>query len=229
VILVDTREKLGEYMKSEFDSIGVKSEVCTLPHSSGADFYISNTYGSCAIQRKRSMEEICGTPVSDRFASAMEELRLDILPHLITYTTNPILLVEESHRIGECGSLFRKEGSMFKETGTTAASYYGFLESVRKMGVDVVTLKAEADLMPTIWYLASMDGYLSREHYPRHLKSYNTKQQSIGMLCCIPGIGAKRAAKALETNSIKDIATKSKIEGLTIKQHQKIKRVLEWK
>jgi hypothetical protein len=159
----------------------------------------------------------------------MDELRTDILPRLITYTDNPVLLVEESHRIGEMGNLFRKEGSLYKETGTTATSYYGFLESIRMMGVDVVTVQAATDLMPTIWYLAAIDGFLSRDHYPKHLKSFKPNQMALGMLCCVPGIGMKRAAKALEGNSIKDIATKTKIEGLTIKQHQKIKRVLEWK
>jgi ERCC4-type nuclease len=220
IILVDSREQNGLYIKSKFDQIGVESDICTLPYNSGCDYYISNSHGSCGIQRKDSTKEL---------VQQMEELRTDILPRLITYTDNPILLVEESHKIGEGGNLFRKEGSMYKETGTTATSYYGFLESIRMMGVDVVTIQAATDMMPTIWYLAAMDGFLSRDHYPKHQKSFKPNQQALGMLCCVPGIGMKRAAKALETNSIKDIATKTKIEGLTTKQHQKIKRVLEWK
>jgi hypothetical protein len=180
------------------------------------------------------MKEICcGKPVSDKFESAMEELRLDILPRLATYTDNPILLVEESHKIGESGSLFRKSDSMYVETGMTASSYYGFLESVRQMGIDVVTLQATGDLYPTIWYLASMDGYLSREHYPKHIKSFKPHQQALGILCCVPGIGQKRATAALEKNCIRDMVRdlvwKDEIEGLTKTMTAKLKKAMEVK
>ena len=229
IILIDSRERHGEYIQNALTKIGVECEVCGLPYQSGADYYISNTRGSCAIQRKDSMKEICGHPVSDKYESAMEELRLDILPRLVTYTSNPILLVEESHIIGEMGSLFRKENGLYVETGMSATSYYGFLESVRMMGVDVVTLHATGDLYPTIWYLAAMDGYLSREHYPKHLKTHKPYQSAIGMLCCVPGIGQKRAEKALQKHSLKEMVELEQIDGLTKPMISKLKKVLEVK
>ena len=159
----------------------------------------------------------------------MEELRTDILPRLITYTDNPVLLVEESHKIGEGGNLFRKEGSMYRETGTSATSYYGFLESIRMMGVDVVTVQATTDLMPTVWFLISIDKYLSHQHYPKPIKSFKPQQIALGMMCCIPGIGLKRAQKALDGHSVKDLTRMNTIEGLTKKQALKVKSILEWK
>jgi ERCC4-type nuclease len=229
IIIIDSREQTGEYMKSKFDSIGVESEVCCLPYQSGADYYISQTYGSCGVQRKNSMAEICGTPVSDKFNSAMEELIHGIIPRLISYTDNPILLVEESHMIGDDGYLFRKEGSMYKETQMHSSSYYGFLETCRMMGVNVVCVRATPDLMPTIYYLAAMDGYLAKQHYPKHLKSFKIEQQCLGMLAGIPGIGIKRAEKALIGNSIKDLMMMQKVNGLTEKQLEKVKKVLCWR
>lgn len=179
------------------------------------------------------MKEICGNQVTGRYKSAMEELLVDILPRLITYTDNPILLVEESHKIGEGGSLFRRENGMYVESGMTAPSYYGFLETVRMMGVDVVTIQATGDLYPTIWYLASMDGYLSREHYPKHIKSFKPHQQALGILCCVPGIGQKRATAALEKNCIRDMVRdlvwKDEIEGLTKTMTLKLKKAMEVK
>jgi hypothetical protein len=174
------------------------------------------------------MKEINGKPVSDKYVSAMEELRIEILPNLRSFCDNPVLLVEESHRFGENGSLFRKEGKMFVETGLHASSYYGFLESVRMMGVDVVTVPATPDMLPTIWYLASMDGYLSREHYPKHRKHFDVRQQALGALCCVPGIGEKRAVAALENASLAGIANATRVEGLTVTQTEKVQKMLRY-
>jgi len=156
----------------------------------------------------------------------MEELRTDILPRLVTFSDNPILLVEESHRIGERGYLFRKEGNMLVETQMHSSSYYGFLESTRMMGINVVTVPATPDLSHTIWYMAAMDGYLSREHYPKPLKSYKPHQQAIGALCCVPGIGAKRAATILERYCIADLIRLKEVDGVTPTQLKKIQKVL---
>jgi hypothetical protein len=174
------------------------------------------------------MKEINGKPVSDKYVSAMEELRLEILPNLKSFCDNPVLLVEESHRFGENGNLFRKERKMLVETGLHASSYYGFLESVRMMGVDVVTVPATDDMLPTIWYLASMDGYLSMEHYPAHKKSFSNYSQAVGMLTAVKGIGETRAAKALSKASIQSmILSDGIVEGLTTKQTANLRRVVK--
>jgi ERCC4-type nuclease len=158
----------------------------------------------------------------------MEEHRLGILPRLRSFCDNPVLLVEESHKFGENGSLYRKENKMLVETGLHASSYYGFLESIRMMGVDVVTVPATPDMLPTIWYLIAMDGYLSREHYPKHAKHFDVRQQALGALCCVPGIGEKRAVAALEHASIAGIANATKVEGLTEKQMEKVQKMLRY-
>lgn len=218
--MIDNREQNADYIKLKFDSIGIESEIVCLPYKSGADYYVANTHGSCAIQRKSAMKEL---------VTQMEDLRYDILPRLISYTDNPVLLVEEDFQVGDAGYLFRKEGSMYIETQMHSSSYYGFLETVRMMGVDVVAVRATTDLMPTIWYLAAMDGYLSKFHYPRHIKTFKPNQQAVGMLCCVNGIGMKRAQKALDGNSIKDVIGMQKVNGLTDTQLKKVKKVLTWR
>jgi len=158
----------------------------------------------------------------------MQELTEDILPRLASFTDNPILLVEENFTIGEMGTLFRKESSskMWIETGMHSASYYGFLESCRMKGIDVVCTR---NLDQTIWYMAAMNGYLAHNHYPKHRKLYKPYQQALGMLCCVTGIGEKRAEKILEHNSISELSNADTAEGLTDKQLKKLQAVLRWR
>jgi hypothetical protein len=226
IILIDSREHYGSQAQAVFSRHDINSEIVTLPHTSGADYLIANTHGSCAIQRKASIEEICGTPVSDRFKSAMEELRYEILPNLIEFSRNPVLLVEETHNIGEMGYLFRRDGNVWRETSMHCSSYYGFLETVRSMGVDVVCTR---NFDQSIWYMISLEGYLGKCHYPRHLKSFGLDQQATGMLCCVPGVGEARATKALKGYSIADLLHASQVDGLTAKQLLKVKNVLRFK
>jgi len=158
----------------------------------------------------------------------MEELQHDILPRLCTFTDNPILLVEESHTIGDRGYLFRKDNTkkVWIETGMHCSSYYGFLGTVRNTGIDVVCTR---NLDQSLWYMVSMHGYLASNHYPRHAKSFKPEQQAMGILCCIPGIGEKRAEKVLATHSIADLLTCGQVDGLTGKQLQKVQKVLRYK
>jgi len=225
---VDSREHYGTYVVDKFIKAGIDAEIATLPQSSGADYVIANTYGSCALQRKDSMAEICGTPVSDKYKSAMEELLLGILPRLISFTNNPILLVEESHVIGEQGYLFRRKDNHWVETGMHCTSYYGFLETVRMMGVDVVCTR---NLDASIWYLISMHGYLGKCHYPRHKKMFTSGQRAVGMLCCAPGVGERAAAQVLANYSIQELleVDESKLKALKSAQLASIKKITGWK
>ncbi len=200
-----------------FELHGVESEIATLPYASGCDYLISNTCGTCGIQRKDSVKELI---------IQMEELRYDILPRLIDFTDNPVLLVEESHIIGDDGYLFRRDGSVYLETGMHSKSYYGFLETVRMMGVDVVCTR---NLDASIWYMIAMDGYLSNEHYPKHLKSFKPHQSALGMLACIPKVGMKRATKALESKSLIEMYRSVKVDGLTDTMLKKLKQTMESK
>lgn len=199
--------------------MGIESEITTLPYPTGCDYFIVNTCGSCGIQRKDAMKELAGQ---------MPELRDDILPRLISFTENPVLLVEEDFTIGQMGNLFRRDPTtkLWMETGLHSLAYYGFLESVRMMGVDVVCTR---NLEQSIWYMASMDSYLSTTHYPKHQKSYKPYSQALGILCSINGIGKKRAEQFLQHHSVSDALTMSKCEGLTAKQLEKLKNILRWK
>lgn len=219
IILIDTREQNGDYIKSRFDSAGIISEIATLPYNTGCDYFISGVYGSCGIQRKSAMKEL---------VIQMDDLAEDILPRLVSFTDNPILLVEEDFVIGEMGRLFRKDNSskMWTETGMHSASYYGFLESCRMKGIDVACTR---NLDQSIWYMIAMDGYLAHKHYPKHRKLYKPYQQAMGMLCCIPGIGEKRAEKILEQNSISDLVQADEANGLTPLQLKKIQTALNWR
>ena len=219
IICIDTRECYRDEIKAKLDRIGNASEICTFSQWTGCDYYVVNLHGSACIQRKDSAAELC---------SQMEELRYDVLPRLINFASelnsNPVLLVEETHTIGDVGYIFRRgKRGVFVETGLHISSYYGFLQSVRLMGIDVVTTKG---LSESIWYLSALDGFLSRQHYPRHNKSYKPHQQALGALCCIPTIGSKRATKALTGCSIAEMLHAKEVEGLTKVQLGKVKRVL---
>ena len=217
IIAIDTREQLGEYILGVLEKAGCDALITTLPYSSGCDYFIANVHGSVGIQRKDSMKEL---------VNQMQEIREDIIPRLLTFTDHPVLLVEESHVTGDAGYLFRKENGMYKETRVHCTQYHMFLESVRMMGVEVVCTRG---LDQSIWYLAAMDKYLSQEHYPKPMKSYKPHQQQVGMLCCVPGIGAKRAEAALAGRSVYDLVHAKEVDGLTKNQLEKIQKVLRWK
>ena len=67
------------------------------------------------------------------------------------------------------------------------------------------------------------------EHCDKHLKTFKPNRQALGMICCVPGIGIKRAEKALDGRSVRDLLVMKEAEGLTEKQLQKIKKVISWK
>lgn len=217
IILIDIKEHFAEFVQSKLNLAGVPSEIINLPYPSGCDYLISNTHGSCGIQRKDSMAEL---------SQQMEDLRYDILPRLCTFTDNPILLVEETHMIGEKGYLFRRDGKVWTETGLHCTAYYGFLETVRNMGVDVVCTRS---LEHSIWYMVSMHTYLGKYHYPKHPKMYKVDQMATGMLCCVNGVGEKKAEKVLKKYSLSELPSQHKVDGLTEKQLEKVKKVLRWK
>jgi len=215
--VIDTREQHGEYILEKVIKAGCDATISTLPYTSGCDYFIANVHGSIGVQRKDSMKEV---------VTQMQELREDILPRLLTFTDNPVLLVEESHVTGDAGYLFRKENGMYRETQMHCTAYYSFLESVRMMGIEVVCTR---NMDQSIWYLIAMDRYLSQQHYPKPMKSYKPRQQQIGMLCCVPGIGQKRAEAALEGRSVSELVSAKEVDGITKKQLEKIQKVLRWK
>jgi ERCC4-type nuclease len=195
--------------------MGIEAELTTLPTFTGSDYFISNTYGSCAIQRKVAPGE---------FAAEIDEIIEDICPHLISFSDNPSFLIEENFTIDESGYLVQRNTG--RGSQLLATSYYGILETIRKMGIDVYTTR---DLNQTIFLLASIDGYLSKEHLPKHRKYFSDKEIAIGMLASVPTIGEKRAEKALKHSSVGMMYRMKNVRGLNQKQVSRLQKIMAWR
>jgi ERCC4-type nuclease len=156
--------------------------------------------------------------------SQLDEIMFDIIPRMKNFSDNPVCLFEENFGISKDGYLFNRADN--HPTEMLAKSYYGYLETIRKMGVDVITTRG---LNETIWYLISMHGYLGKEHYPKHNKYFSDKEIAIGMLTAIPGIGDARASKALGGTSIRGMMGLKHITGLTQKQSERLNRIAGWR
>ena len=214
IILIDTREQNAPYISKRLSEQDIENEISTLPQNTGSDYLIANTYGSCAIQRKVVCSEMIGQ---------LDEIMFEIIPRLKNFSENPVLVCEENFGISQDGYLFNRADN--RPTEFLAKSYYGYLETIRKMGIDVVTTRG---LNETIWYLVSMHGYLGKEHYPKHNKYFSDKEIAIGMLTAIPGIGDVRASKALQEGSIRSMMGMKQIRGLTSKQAERLNKVCKW-
>lgn len=215
IILIDSREQNAPYISKQFSKAGIESEILCLPTDTGSDYLITNTHGTCAIQRKVVVSEMI---------TELDEIMFETAPHLKNFSENPVLLLEENFGISPEGYLYNRQDS--RETEMLVTSYYGYLETIRKMGVDVVTTR---DLASSVWWMISMHGYLAKEHFPKHRKYFSEKEVAIGMLTAIPGIGDIRATKALQHTSIRGMCGMKQITGLTAKQSEKLGKILRWK
>ena len=214
IILLDSREQNGPYISKRLAEAGIDSEIVCFPQNTGCDYLIAADKGTCAIQRKVAVPELSGQ---------LDEILYDIAPRLSGFSDNPCLLVEENFIITEDGYLQNRNDQF--ETGLLATSYYGFLETLRKMGLDVYTTR---DLNHSIWWMIGMHGYLSKNHYPKHKKYFSVQEQAMGMMMAVPGIGEARAKKALNGSCIADMNT-GKVEGLTDTMMMKLQKVLRHK
>jgi len=215
IILIDNREHNAPYIKRRFDEVGIDSDITCLPQETGSDYLISSTFGSVAVQRKVACSEMI---------SELDEIMFEILPRMKNFSDNPVLLIEENYGISKSGYLYNKTDN--RETEMLATSYFGYLETIRKMGVGVITTRG---LNESIWYLISLHGYLSKEHYPKHKKTFSDKECAIGILSTVPGIGDVRASKALEHNSIRGMIGMKRIESLTQKQSDRLMKIFHWR
>ena len=215
IILIDSREQNGAYLQKRFAACSIDSEIVCFPTDTGCDYLISNDKGSCAIQRKVVVSEMI---------SELDEIMHDIAPRLKGFHDNPCFLFEENFGISKDGYL--QDRNTGRPTDMLITSYYGYLETLRKMGLDVYTTR---DLNSSIWLMIALHGYLKANHYPKHKKFFTEQEQAVGMLMCVPGIGEKRAEKALQENSIRGMAGMKKIAGLTEKQGERLGKVLRWR
>jgi ERCC4-type nuclease len=212
---VDSREQNGAYAVKRFTEAGIESDIICWPTETGTDYFITNTHGSVAVQRKILVSELI---------SELDQIIYEIVPALKNFSDNPILLVEENHGISKDGYLFNRNDN--RPTEFKATSYYGFLETIRKSGVDVVTTR---DLNQSLYWMIAMHGYLSKEHFSKHRKYHSPKEIAIGMLTAVPGIGEVRASKALSHSSIRAMTGMKKVQGLTDKMNERLQDVLKWK
>jgi ERCC4-type nuclease len=148
----------------------------------------------------------------------------DTLPRLRNFCENPVLLCEENFGIDQTGHLFNRGDS--RETDMLATSYFGYLETIRKSGVEVITTR---DLNQSIYWMIAMHGYLGKGHYPKHRKYHSVKEQARGVLMCVPGIGEARAGKVLKNTSISEMLTSNKFEGLTMTQAKKLNEIARYR
>lgn len=182
--------------------------------NTGSDYIISGDKDTVAIQRKVACSE---------FISEIDEILDEIAPRMLGYCEHPILLVEENFEITRDGYMQNRQTG--RSSDMLITSYYGILETIRKMGIDV---QCTRDLNSSIWWMIAMHGYLAKNHYPKHTKYHSIEEQAVGMLMAVPGIGNARAEKALAKNSIRNMASLKKIPGLTEPQSRKLNEVLRW-
>jgi ERCC4-type nuclease len=143
---------------------------------------------------------------------------------LASFSDNPCFLIEENFQITKAGYLTDKNTSF--ESNMLATSYFGILETLRKMGLGVYTTR---DLNQSIWWMIGMHGYLEKNHYPKHRKYFSMEERAVGMLSAVPGISEARAKKMLKNGSIAEAIQNGKVEGLTELQGRKVMEVLKWK
>ena len=214
IIIIDSREHNAPYISKRFTEAGIENEITCLPQETGSDFLIASTHGSVAVQRKVVCSEMIGQ---------LDEIMYEIIPRMKNFNENPIILLEENYGISKDGYLFNKTDN--RPTEMLAKSYFGYLETIRKMGVGVITTRG---LTESIWYLVSVHDYLSKEHYPKHMKCFTDKEYAIGILSMIPTVGTVRAAKTLSNCSIRAMVGMKKINGLTQSQSDRFARILHW-
>lgn len=215
IILIDSREHNGSYIQRRLQDSGIDTEIVTLSTETGSDYIISGNKDTIAVQRK---------VVCSEFISELDEIVNDIAPRLMQFCDHPAFLVEENFEITKDGYLRNRQDG--RESDFLATSYYGVLETLRKMGIEVYCTR---DLNSSIWWMTAMHGYLNKNHYPKHRKYFTPEEQAIGMLMCVPGIGEARAEKAIGKNSIRAMTSMTKVPGLTDAQSKKLGGILRWK
>lgn len=215
IILIDSRERNSYHIVKFLTSKNVESDIICWPTETGCDFLIVNTKGSVAVQRKVAVSELI---------SELDITMNETIPALKAFNDNPVLLIEDNTGINKEGYLYNRETG--RETEMLATAYYGYLETIRKSGVEVVMTR---DLNASLWWMLSVHNYLEKNHYPKHRKYFTEQEQAMGMLMCVPGIGEKRAEKALMQNSIRGMSGMKKVNGLTDKQSERLGNILRWR
>ena len=177
MILIDSREQWKEEIQTKLQSLHINAHIMKLEHFT--DYVLTSdnkeVQNTIAIQRKTIGE------VLSQFKDIQTRL------HELEEYGVPWLLVEENGLfINTAGMILSKRGKLLYETGIKAQSYYNFLHSVERGGT---TVKITFNWEQSVWWLYSLHSYIQREHLPKSDRKYTHKEEVVGALMSIPGVG----------------------------------------
>lgn len=182
MIIIDTREQWKEQIQQKLQSLHVSAHIMKLDHY--VDYILTseneNFENVIAIQRKTINEVL----------QQMQEIKERISEPKEHYGGAWLLIEEEDLFIDKSGAIMSKRGKLLYETGMNVKAYYNFLHSIQKKGVQVKTTR---NWEYSVWWLYSLHSYIQREHYPKPTKKYTQREEVIGALMGIKGIGEAKA------------------------------------
>lgn len=192
MIIIDTREQWKDQIQQKLQSLYVSAHIMKLEHYT--DYLLTseneNFENVIAIQRKTINEVL----------QQMQEIKERISELKENYGGAWLLVEEEDLFIDQSGAIMSKRGKLLYETGMSAKSYYNFLHSILKKGVQVKTTR---NWEYSVWWLYSLHSYIQREHFPASNKKYTEREEVIGTLMGIKGIGEAKARHIYNLSELK--------------------------
>ena len=195
MIIIDTREQWKEQIQQKLQSLRVSAHIMMLDNY--CDYLLTSdneeVEQSIGIQRKTINEVL----------QQMQEIQERIVELIAKYENAWLLVEEEDLFINADGAIMSKRGKLLYETGMSAKSYYNFLHSILKKGVQVKTTR---NWEYSVWWLYSLHSYIQREHFPIPNKKYTQREEMIGALMGIKGIGEAKARQIYDLSEEKPSA-----------------------
>lgn len=181
MIIIDSREQHKLDVQRKLISLGVESYITGI--GSYADYLIVSDLEHHAIQRK-SMSEVM---------SQMEEIAMRVSE--LNGNCNWLLIEENKFSITADGNILIKRGYQQNETGMSVRSYYNFQHSIMKQGIHI---KVTHNWLQSVWWMYSLHEYIQEEHYPKGVRTYTEREEIMGLLMSIKGIGKVKALKIID-------------------------------
>lgn len=235
MILIDTREQWKEQIQQKLQSLHVSAHIMKLDHYT--DYLLTSdnekVEQAVAIQRKTINEMLSKDSSKEGYKSMMDEINDRIVNETKAKYGNAWLLVEEEDLfINKDGLIMSKRGKLLYETGINVKSYYNFLQSILKKGINV---KISRNWEYSVWWLYSLHSYIQREHYPKPTKKYTQREEVIGALMGIEGIGEVKARQIYDLSEEKNAKDSKPLEekislldgGLTEEQMDAMAKEIE--
>ena len=191
MILIDSREHFKYEIQERFQDLKISAHIMKLENYTDYLLTSDTEIGeSVAIQRKTSNEVLSKESTMEGYKNQMEEIRDRIREPLEIYGSAWLLVEEDDLYISKEGKIMSKRGKMLYETGMSAKSYYNFLHSVQRSGINV---KTTPNWDFSVWWIYSLHGYIQKEHFPKPVRKYTEAEELIGALMGIKGIGEVKA------------------------------------